>query len=1371
MTSFRNRATAANRNSSRSPTPAGGRGSPSSAKANNGRASYKPLTQTISPERSNSRSFDDPSAAAASTTAEGKQVDLRDSLNRKNESRRLYGKYEAASTTPGTSNSSSFRLKDPRPNRDNTRDLREHLRANNASNDVTAASSGDETTQSFKAKKPAADTATKSTKLRRNSSDSVRSSSSSTVKSAVAAAAADPAAGGAAGLMMSPSYKPQGAQRSGSTTSLHQQEDGRVAGADDISDGSRPGTPLFDERPEEDKPEDGPVRMTSLQKPMEPMSLPLPKFAAHVMATSPPTAAPATAATASSAPAGSGKSALAPLTAAIVGDQPQLISKSRQKSPPPPASTSSTAATTPTNLASVPSLKSPSQSNNKTTTPKTDNATSQQPTGLPHDPRLLLQAAPQPKSPSQEDSPAKGKKKKGVSSDIEVSDISDSDKDDDGQREDESLEARLKAFTKNYEKWSGTTKFPASAVAPAQPALPAAVGAAGRSSTVSTPGNTTPASVPGVTPVTAPVADAAVASTASATTTPSQAPLPSSAQTLPSSFTSPTVPNNSSSSSSATGPGGGLNKFSLDLKPTQPSPIVQRLLSRKSVFDEDSKRLETSKTSGVPQDVPASNDESVTAPMLSHLSVGSVNFNTISTLSDRMAAPSPIAAAAPGPSTTQTIKSEIKTDQDCVTTEDKAQILTPLPQNAHIKSEPTFHQPSASATMTTPPPPPVQQLATGATPKQLPMHKTEKSIPGGSGSSNSTAVNPTLKTAPLPSVIGTSTTTTPIKPLVDVSKARAVAVTKPSATVTPTFKNSTSTTSAASVVRRPGLSTTTTVTKTVPTTAAGQPVPQGVEKGEASSTTSSPKTLEQQLFNKVDAVKDVSPVSSTHPDPFPLKEDSRMDYEDMDTVSSTTRELDLKNLNRDPLRALIKKDPDHPGFGPKSAKSAITAAVVSESSVKAMDKVLVLDKSESLFAPAVLTPKTPTNNSLKFKENKTTTPASATITKPPPSDKKLLERSHSTSATVTSKSDRKSSASGSSSQQYRDRKMKEIKARELPKDFLTADHQIPRKPEFKKQSSVPVEKSRLNDSKHKANATSGNSSQDSFNKRRLSSAVDSDQPKAKQMKIESGGSGGHHDEPEVKKVKMDTLPPCPTTPVTPGDVKTLGRIPKIKKVVPAAAPGDHDEGRKDREDKKDVHKSKHSHHDHGHKSKHHKDHKKDRDHRKDGHRESSSHRGGRDHSKSSKDKTKSSSSSHKSSKHSKDVDSHRKKRHHSDHSDDEKRHKSKKRSKSKEEKNRRKSTSSSGSNGHHKHRSSEGHREKHASSSDKHAERKKTREISSNDDMSGKEKDSGSDSEPKKQFSIFDEPIFDLDNPVYFSMYDKVKARRYDYSKESLVEF
>ena len=41
-------------------------------------------------------------------------------------------------------------------------------------------------------------------------------------------------------------------------------------------------------------------------------------------------------------------------------------------------------------------------------------------------------------------------------------------------------------------------------------------------------------------------------------------------------------------------------------------------------------------------------------------------------------------------------------------------------------------------------------------------------------------------------------------------------------------------------------------------------------------------------------------------------------------------------------------------------------------------------------------------------------------------------------------------------------------------------------------------------------------------------------------------------------------------------------------------------------------------------------------------------------------------------------------------------------------------------------------------------------------DSSGPDSDGN---EPKK-FSIFDEPIFDLDNPIYFSMYDKVKARR-----------
>ena len=44
----------------------------------------------------------------------------------------------------------------------------------------------------------------------------------------------------------------------------------------------------------------------------------------------------------------------------------------------------------------------------------------------------------------------------------------------------------------------------------------------------------------------------------------------------------------------------------------------------------------------------------------------------------------------------------------------------------------------------------------------------------------------------------------------------------------------------------------------------------------------------------------------------------------------------------------------------------------------------------------------------------------------------------------------------------------------------------------------------------------------------------------------------------------------------------------------------------------------------------------------------------------------------------------------------------------------------------------------------------------SESDFSGVDADGN---EPKK-FSIFDDPIIDPDNPVYFSMYDKVKARR-----------
>merc|ERR1711902_180457 len=46
------------------------------------------------------------------------------------------------------------------------------------------------------------------------------------------------------------------------------------------------------------------------------------------------------------------------------------------------------------------------------------------------------------------------------------------------------------------------------------------------------------------------------------------------------------------------------------------------------------------------------------------------------------------------------------------------------------------------------------------------------------------------------------------------------------------------------------------------------------------------------------------------------------------------------------------------------------------------------------------------------------------------------------------------------------------------------------------------------------------------------------------------------------------------------------------------------------------------------------------------------------------------------------------------------------------------------------------------------------------DDSSNSEEDVSSDGSEKRKFSIFDEPVFDENNPIYFSMYDKVKARR-----------
>merc|ERR1711913_150594 len=55
------------------------------------------------------------------------------------------------------------------------------------------------------------------------------------------------------------------------------------------------------------------------------------------------------------------------------------------------------------------------------------------------------------------------------------------------------------------------------------------------------------------------------------------------------------------------------------------------------------------------------------------------------------------------------------------------------------------------------------------------------------------------------------------------------------------------------------------------------------------------------------------------------------------------------------------------------------------------------------------------------------------------------------------------------------------------------------------------------------------------------------------------------------------------------------------------------------------------------------------------------------------------------------------------------------------------------------------------------AEQRKKKKL--DDSSNSGNSDDSSDGEDRK-FSIFEEPVFDENNPVYFSMYDKVKARR-----------
>nr|XP_040577904.1 uncharacterized protein LOC121126664 isoform X2 [Lepeophtheirus salmonis] len=260
------------------------------------------------------------------------------------------------------------------------------------------------------------------------------------------------------------------------------------------------------------------------------------------------------------------------------------------------------------------------------------------------------------------------------------------------------------------------------------------------------------------------------------------------------------------------------NKYNLDLKPAQPSAIVQILLSRKSVFDEDSKRLECRKTH---EEIVSTCDSSYTNSIAGgHTSnfVGNSfsrstkyvnNYNNISTLPDK-----PVITSVASSDFSSLLPREIPT----------------MPANSGVPIVTIMQTPS---------------------------------IP------------------PLPSVAGTSTTTNPIKPLVD---KRQMISTKPSATVTPTFKSS-------SVV-------------TIPVIVPSQVKQQlnsvavncnKIEKGEASSTTSSPKCESSSniLSHQVNSLSSESHVSTSVPE-ISSTVSPEESVDESGTVSSTTY-LDKNN--------------------------------------------------------------------------------------------------------------------------------------------------------------------------------------------------------------------------------------------------------------------------------------------------------------------------------------------------------------------------------------------------------------------------------------------------------------------------------------------
>ncbi len=668
----------------------GHRRSPSPNSTNLGR--YKPSTQAISPPRD---SFSE---------GEGKHSsyivgDLRDSLNRSKESRNSNsgggGGGNNSSSSAGHRYHRSYpdRLKDPRSRRysdlrglspNSSGDEKDYLRKklhppdsglsseDHASTGSSGSSSGPPllsdhhherhhsgstpASSSYRSKhlKSAAGKDPVPDKVRRSSTDSARSSTTHHDD-------------------LDLIY----GKNSGSSSTA-----GLVAGADDVSDGSRPGTPLCDERPQEHNSHhhhhnSHPSRLRS----SEPMSLPLPKFATQMLASQIQSSS-------SYLTAKKDPRLKSPPTSNSAFDRALSVSTCL-KSPP----TASVSLKSPASAAATPSSRIiPEQQASANSATLSENLSNSK----PHDPRLAATAIHAANSAATASIQRVNKpnslsliKNSSLMNDIE--DISDSDREEEEPKEDlatsneeksksenddptnaanaaakseeqpaskenkesqnhvaepvqavqdpanMSLEERLKAFDEKYQKWSGTAsnKPGQASTAPGPVALPALK--------IPTAIVSTPSSSGGSAASAATTAGTSDQTNSSASEKSTAAPPSAATNSLASSSGSSALNSASSASSLAA-------KFSFDLKPTQPSPIVQQLLARKSVFDEDSKRLENlnTMTDGIKAEGSGSaspvlnnhhahhHKESKPIDSSSLMSVGSVNFgyNTISTLNN-----------------------------------------------------------------------------------------------------------------------------------------------------------------------------------------------------------------------------------------------------------------------------------------------------------------------------------------------------------------------------------------------------------------------------------------------------------------------------------------------------------------------------------------------------------------------------------------------------------------------------------------------------------------------------------------------------------------------------------------------------------------